>query len=121
MWICFNKSFLSIVEPSGVITKTGDFLLVRARRKGDIEAVFPDAEVHRSPERDYLFRAYIPRQEVAEAIAGEVMGIRYTNFKASVRNTKLHDAYAGFWSIMARLQPTAPYSGRSRGQKGLFS
>jgi hypothetical protein len=41
MWIFLNDSFLSIVanrELAGV-------LLVRARKEGDIEAVFPDATV----------------------------------------------------------------------------
>lgn len=120
MWICLNNSFLSIVKPSGQNIDTGDMLLVRARRKGDIEAVFPKAVVEKRPERDYLFRALINRQDVAAAIADQVRGIDYPNFKNSVRSNRLHDAYARIWGIMAALQPTAPYSGRSSSrQKGL--
>lgn len=108
MWISFNNAFLSIIEP----TPGSDNLLVRARRPGDIEAVFGESyKVEKRPERDYLFRALIPRDVVAQAVADSVRGISYGNFKASVRNTKLHDAYAAVWSIMARLQPTPPYSG----------
>ena len=110
MWLCLNRSFLSIVEPSDQDVNTGDMLLVRARRKGDIEAVFPAAKVEKRPERDYLFRALLPRQEVAAAIADQVRGIDYPNFKNSVKNSKLHDAYARIWSIMAALQSTPPYS-----------
>jgi hypothetical protein len=120
MWICLNNSFLSIVDPSGQGANTGDMLLVRARRKGDIEAVFPDAKVEKRPERDYLFRALLPRSQVAIAIADKVSGINYPNFKNSVKNHRLHDAFARIWSIMADLQPTAPYSGRSSArQRGL--
>lgn len=123
MWICLNRAFLSIVEPERGTNGASPTLLVRARRPGDIEAVFPDVKVEKRPERDYLFRAMVPREAVAEAIAAEVLGIDYNNFKGSVRNNKLHDAYAGFWNIHARLQPTPPYSGRAaargRGQRAL--
>lgn len=114
MWICLNNAFLSIVEPSGQDLNTGDYLLVRARRLGDIQSVFPDAKVEKRPERDYLFRALIPRQEVAAAIADQVRGITYDNFKASVKDDRLHNAYLTTWHTMARLQPTPPHSGRKK-------
>lgn len=107
MWVCLNRSFLSIVNQPD----NKDVLLVRARRKGDIQKVFPGAKVKRTPERDYLYRAVIPRTEVARAIADEVVNINYGNFKASVRDNRLHDAYSSVWTIMSRLQPSAPYSG----------
>lgn len=111
MWLCLNNAFLSVVEPE----KNSTHLRVRARRQGDIEAIFPDAEVKKTPGRDYLFRAEIEREKVAEAVAAQICGINYGNFKNSVRDNKLHDAYAAFWSIMARLQPIPPYS-RGRGR-----
>ena len=108
MWICLNNAFLSIVEPE----HGSDDLLVRARRPGDIEAVFgKDYKVEKRPERDYLFRALIPREVVADVIAAQVMDIGYGNFKNSVNDRRLHDAYARVWSVMAGLQPTPPYSG----------
>lgn len=113
MWICFSDSFLSIVEPA---EKDGT-LLVRARRQGDIERVFAGAKVEKTPGRDYLFRALIPREQVASVIGQHVAGIGYQNFKSSVSDKRLHDAFAGFWSIMSRLQPIPPYS-RGRGRQG---
>lgn len=112
MWLCLSNSFLSIVEPSAPTVKSGDFLLVRARRPGDIENVFPNAKVEKRPERDYLFRALIPRLEVAAAVAEQVKAISYPNFKNSVKNRPLHDAFARIWGVMAALQPTAPYSAK---------
>ena len=117
MWICLNRAFLSIVEPERDTNGTSPTLVVRARRPGDIESVFPGVKVEKRPERDYLFRALVPRDAVAEAGANEVRGISYNNFKASVSTKKLHDAYAGFWNIHSRLQPTAPYSGISYGRQ----
>lgn len=114
MWICLNNAFLSVIEP----TRGSDVLRVRARRKGDIEKVFPDAKVQRTPGRDYLYRAEIDRELVAQAMAEQVRNISYGNFKDSVGNKKLHDAYARFWGIMANLQELRPYS-RGRGQGAL--
>jgi hypothetical protein len=42
MGIFLNDAFLSIVDKDG----DGTTLLVRARRKGDIERVFPDQHSH---------------------------------------------------------------------------
>ena len=114
MWICLNRAFLSIVTPSPS-EPNSDVLLVRARRKGDIQSVFPGASVTSTPERDYLYRALISRAEIARAMADEVANIDYNNFKNSVKNRPLHDAFARIWSVMAGLQATPPYSGaRSR-------
>lgn len=117
MWICLNSAFLSIVTPKSA-DPNSEMLLVRARRPGDIEGVFPDAKVEKRPERDYLFRALVPREKVAMVIAAQVMDIGYPNFKNSVRDKKLHDAYGKTWHTMAALQPTRPYSGSRGGQNG---
>lgn len=116
MWICCNDAFLSIVHK-----ECGpDELLVRARRPGDIEKVFPEAKVKKSPGTDYLFRAVLPRALVAEAVAQRLMAVDYDNFKGSTKDRRLHDAYSAFWGIHARLQPTPPYSGvRYRSQRRL--
>lgn len=117
MWLCLSDAFLSIVEPDS----GSDFLRVRARRKGDIERIFPGVEVVRTPGRDYLYRAHIDRDVVAAVIANNVRGIDYGNFKNSVKNHRLHDAFASIWSIMSRLQEIPPYSSvRARGQRSMF-
>ena len=105
MWVCLSDSFLSIVDNSN----TKGELLVRARRRGDIEKVFPDAKVTSAAGRDYLFRASVKRELVSEAMHKQVMGINYPNFKDSVKNNALHNAYADVWGTMSRLQETPPY------------
>lgn len=100
MWVCLNDSFLSIVAHRD----QPDMLCVRARVRGHIERVFPFADVQETPDGDYLFRAVINRQAVANAIASRAFSITYDNFKNSVPDRKLHDAYLDFWSIMCQLQ-----------------
>lgn len=100
MWICLNDAFLSIVAKDC----PPDHLLVRARRAGDIERVFPGVSVRESRHTDYRWRAAVPRQRVAEAIAQRLLAIDYDNFKDSVADGALHDAYARVWSAMYALQ-----------------
>lgn len=118
MWIMTNQAFLSIVDPDapygGGMGPQGDKLLVRARIEGDIERVFPGAAVKRTPERDYLFRAMIPREQVAAVIAKEVGDIGYSNFKGSVQENDRHDAYASVWGVMFRLQKALAGRRRAR-------
>ena len=111
MWICLNNAFLSIIQPSAAdpLAK-GDKLLVRARRRGDIERAFSDpVTVLEVPGRDYQFRAYVSRQVVADHLAAHVMSIDYGNFKSSVTDRGLHDAYACVWGVMAQEQEVPPY------------
>ncbi len=101
MWIFTSDSFLSIVSKRGDPRGT---LTVRARVAGDIERVFPTATVRRTPSGDYLFRAQVAIDDVARAMVRAVRAVDYDNFKASVVEHDRHDAYAGVWREMMRLQ-----------------
>ena len=81
-------------------------LLVRSRVKGDIEEVFPDADVLENIGTDYLFRAFIPRSTVSEAIKKEVDMIDYGNFKDSVPKSDIKrlNSYMNVWSNLRHLQ-----------------
>jgi hypothetical protein len=111
MWLCLNNAFLSIVStPNESATLT-----VRARRKGDIEAVFGEnVEVVTLPHRDYQFRAVLARGVVSDAIATAMFHIDYGNFKDSVKDAPLHDAYFKVWHVMADLQEIPPYGSEPR-------
>lgn len=96
MWIVMNDSFLSIVRHQD----KPDTLLVRARKAGEIEAVFPEAETREGEGTDYRFRADISAGRVAEAVAGRIKAIDYDNFKNSVSEKERHDAYMAVWERM---------------------
>lgn len=114
MWIMLSDAFISIVAKDC----GPDELLVRARRAGDIRKVFGrGVKVTRYTKSDYLYRAVVKRTAVASALANEIWNVDYPNFKDSVRDDKLHNAYLRVWTAMAEVQPLRPYSG---GRAGLF-
>lgn len=96
MWVFLNNAFLSIVEHYD----NPNILLVRARFQEDINRAFPEAEVVSNAGTDYKYRASIPRDEVAEALRVQVLGINYTNFKASVLEKERGNTYMKVWSEM---------------------
>lgn len=100
MWIFLNDAFLSIVDKGG----DGSTLLVRARRQGELEQIFPGSQVQETPGNDYRFRARIPRDQVASAMASAIESIGYPNFKGSVHDQLRHETYLGVWEVMHRYQ-----------------
>jgi hypothetical protein len=101
MWIFLDNAFLSIVakgDPSG---KT---LLVRSRRRVDLQRAFPSADIVAGAGTDYRYRARIDRAEVAERLAQSVRDIQYGNFKSGVKEPDRHDTYMEVWDAMYRFQ-----------------
>lgn len=97
MWIMMNDAFVSIVADR----ESRSFLRVRARLEGDIERVFPGAEVQdRGQRADYRFLALVPRADVARVVAQRILDVGYDNFKSSVPERDRHDAYLSVWSVM---------------------
>jgi hypothetical protein len=117
MWIMMNNSYLSIVSKDCGPTE----LLVRARRAGDIERVFPNAEVMRLTNSDYLYRAVLSRDAVKQALAAMIDQIDYPNFKDSVEDRSLHAAYVGVWCAMAGLQHPPPDPARATHARSALS
>ena len=78
----------------------GDRLLVRSRIAGDIEEVFPSADVMETPYADYRFRAWLPRSDLTQALSLYVEGLDYTNFKNSVGDKDRIRPLMQVWSTM---------------------
>ena len=104
MWLCLRNSFLSIVAKDCAANE----LLIRARRRGDIEKCFRDANVIESGATDYRFRAIVSRAAVKQAVAAMIDHIDYPNFKDGVEDSSLRAAYVGVWHAMAGLQHPPP-------------
>ena len=102
MWVIMNKAYFSIVENKN----NQDELLVRARVAGDIERIFPDAEVLKNTGADYLYRASVPKTVVSNTLKNEIENIDYGNFKNSVpwEDELRHDVYFNVWSELSKLQ-----------------
>lgn len=104
MWIFLSDAFLSVVADKD--DPRGPRLLVRARREGDIERVFPDADVAITPAADYRFRAWLPRQQVIEVLQQQLQNLSYSNFKNSIpdRDYDYHNAAMDVWNVMYSFQ-----------------
>ena len=102
MWLVLDNSFLSIVKDRD----NEDRLLVRARLKGDIEKIFPEAEVIEGAGSDYKYRAFIKRDNVSMHLLKKINKINYTNFKSKVASSDKDRAhtYSKIWSIMYQKQ-----------------
>ena len=98
MWLFTSKSFLSVVADKE--NPIGDRLLVRSRIAGDIEEVFPDANVMETSNADYRFRAWVSREKVNKAISEYVQNLNYINFKNSVEDQARIRSLMRVWSIM---------------------
>ncbi len=109
MWLCLSNAFLSIVSKNG----NPDQFCVRSRCRVHITNIFPDAEVIEKPGTDYRYRAFINRSEVAKIIGEYIMQINYTNFKDSVKDKELANAYYAVWARMFEYQQTISKSEKS--------
>ena len=103
MWIITKDAFLSIVDKNC----GPDELLVRARRPGDIEKLFPHAKVVEGGGTEYRCRAIVKRREIADVLSEQVNDIEYSNFKNEVaRGDKpLANVLGSVWSVLLRLAP----------------
>ena len=100
MWIQFNNAFLSVVENRDNKLE----LLVRARIKGDIEKIFPEADVFEDDNADYKYRAFISKAKVAARMMLKMTEINYDNFKNSVNETDRKKTYSNIWLELRKLQ-----------------
>ena len=91
-----QDSFLSVVEHES----EARLLHIRGRMRGDIEKIFPEADVIEAVDGDYRFRTSLPRERVAQAISLRLSKIDYTNFKGSVKESDRRSAYINVWSAM---------------------
>ncbi len=76
-------------------------LLVRARRKIDLQNVVGDADILETPNADYSYRTFIDREKFKQIVVAGIDAITYGNFKNSVPEeyADLHDMYADFWMM----------------------
>lgn len=106
MWVFLSNSFVSIVAERDDPAQ----LLVRGRRAGDIaEFLGPVSQpgefaVSETRHADYRFRAFVPREVVARAVAAHASAIDYDNFKNSVHDDRRHSAYTRVWAAMHAYQ-----------------
>lgn len=97
MWICLNNAIVSIVEDYAYPT----YVHVRGRREQDVRNFLGDYQcpVTQTDDRDYRFRAFVPKFHLSQILAKCVDRINYGNFKASVKDKDLERMYTEFWIV----------------------
>ena len=98
MWLCFNKGFFSVVQSTD--PEQSGKLCVRARVRSHLEDAFPKHEIFDTPRRDYPCRVFISGEELSTFLLKQSASIDYDNFKNSVKDRALHDAYTDIWGVM---------------------
>lgn len=117
MWLMTNTGFYSAIQfddrkaprheelASLDVTKV---LLVRTRNEDSVlilSAFVGGREFTVTPTGDYRFRVQVTRAEWSAFLTDEANEIDYGNFKSSVKDNALHNAYMGVWGVMHKIQP----------------
>jgi hypothetical protein len=97
MWLMLNDGFVSLVQKD---PKKSSLLCARSRVKAHLEQLFPGSVIESESGTDYQFRCYVTREEVADVLVDRVLSLDYSNFKSSVQDRPLHDAYMNVWTVM---------------------
>lgn len=113
MWLFAKRGFFSIVQDKD----DPEYLIVRARVKGDIERYWPLSTVERHDDRDYLYRARIDRRLVARGLSVAVDQIDYVNFKTQIEDKKRSPWYLQVWETMWDMQESFKRKGTTDGEK----
>jgi hypothetical protein len=105
MWIFTKNGFVSAVRKK----EYPDFITVRARDRESLTGLadFAAAEIAKSPDGDYPYRAFVRPDVFANWVAEESLDIDYHNFKTKVSQTRgyqfvaaLHDV----WTAMLQVE-----------------
>lgn len=110
MWIFLNDAFISAVQHRD----DPDQLVVRARRREDLERTFPGEPISVSETSDYRYRVFVSKADFARVIIEKIAGIDYPNFKNSVAEHDRHDHYARVWGVMYGFQERPKKRSRNR-------
>jgi hypothetical protein len=96
MWIFMQDAFLSVTEHES----EPRLFVIGARVRGDIERVFPEADVIEAVDGDYRFCTSLPRERVSQAISLRVGKIKYPSFHNSIEDADRKAAYLNVWGCM---------------------
>ena len=101
MWLMTTRGFYSVVEHRD----DADRLIVRARCRGDIEALagLVSGMPVELASADYAWRVEVTRSEWQAAMQVLVGEIAYPNFKSAIVDRDHHEAYMRVWSVLLAL------------------
>ncbi|MGZ6562150.1 MAG: hypothetical protein ACXVH3_30585 [Solirubrobacteraceae bacterium] len=115
MWVFTTDGFLSAVEERRRDHRGA--IVIRAREASALEALREIAPTLTSTviygDSDYRYRAWLGREEWANALAEIGRRVAYDNFKSEVLRrqgtSRYEEALHKVWSALGRTQPGGPY------------
>ncbi len=109
MWIYTKEGFVSAVRykqedrRERATLDLVELVIVRARRREHLQKLFPEHEIHETPEADYAFRVFVVQEEFATVLFNLALDIDYPNFKNSVPEGDYHDCLNEIWFETRRI------------------
>ena len=103
MWIFNKDGFFSAVAHR----EKPDHVMVRARRREDIEALARalGVEAELTPNADYAYRVTVSKSDFADYMQASVLDLDYPNFKSACAGHGARSrAYMDVWSVMNDFQ-----------------
>jgi hypothetical protein len=97
MWIYTTGGFYSLIQNDTNPTR----ITIRSRVDGDLQRLWPAAEIEATPQNDYLYRTTLSRAQTLAAIAEQVQAIDYGNYKSAVRDYRRLEFLGLIWAISA--------------------
>jgi hypothetical protein len=111
MWLSLSKGFLSVV----VTKQDPNMVMVRARRKEHLESYFSTHNIVVTKSADYPFRVICSKAALTAVLVRYIDSMDYGNFKNSVKDQKLHDAYMDTWTRMTKLEEVPHWQRQQEG------
>lgn len=106
MWIFTSEGFISAVAHRD----DARLLLIRARKREHLVALFGDQGIEETPGADYRYRKTVTRPHLEALLIDQVRNMAYDNFKNSIQDDEYHAHCSRVWSVMYGMQ--APETNR---------
>ncbi len=109
MWLFLPDAYISVTEHES----EPRLVCVRARVRGDLESLFPEADIAETIDRDYRFATSLPKERVSQVVSLRIAKLNYASFFEAIPDEDRKQAYIQVWGAMYEEQnrlygPPAP-------------
>jgi hypothetical protein len=103
MWLATEKGFYSIVI-NHESKSEGSEIIIRARKKDDLENLNTGRKIHVNKNKDYAYRIFVSRHLLLKLLIQLGSELDYSNFKNHIKSIPSQkdkaESYGRIWSIM---------------------
>lgn len=107
MWLATERGFYSVVINTQSKSQ-GSEILIRARKKSDLENLNTGRKIHISKKKDYAYRIFVSRQIFLRILLDLGSELQYSNFKGHIEGIPNQKDkvpfYSQIWHVMNEYQ-----------------